>query len=120
MVPESVACRRGERGIASLLALVGMAVVLLMLIAGLSIVEISAKSIVGQLRYQGQAANVARAGTTNALVWFQAQLSHLRRAEANPHNYRAAAAGFLAEVDRMQRDVREYLSLHPSELAAVA
>ena len=25
--------------------------------------------------------------------------------------------GFLAEIDRMNREVREYLSLHPSELA---
>jgi ubiquinone biosynthesis protein UbiJ len=58
------------------------------------------------------------AATQERIVWFQAQLAHLRRAEANPHNYRAAAAGFLAEVDRMQREVREYLSLHPTELAA--
>ncbi|HEX4611624.1 MAG TPA: hypothetical protein VH092_25740 [Urbifossiella sp.] len=42
------------------------------------------------------------------------------RSEPNPANYRAAAAGFLAEIDRMQREVREFLSLHPSELAGVA
>lgn len=60
------------------------------------------------------------AATQERIRWFQAQLTHLRRTESNPHNYRAAAAGFLAEVDRMQREVREYLSLHPTELAAVA
>jgi hypothetical protein len=58
--------------------------------------------------------------TQERIRWFQAQLAHLRRTEVNPHNYRAAAAGFLAEVDRMQREIREYLSLHPTELAAVA
>lgn len=71
--PPSTNDRHGERGIVSLLAVVGMSIVLLMLIVGLSIVEVSARSIVGQLKYQGQAANVARAGTTNALVWFQQQ-----------------------------------------------
>jgi hypothetical protein len=49
---------------------------------------------------------------------FQAQLAHLRQVETNPENYRAAASGYLAEVDRMQLEVREYLSLHPTELAA--
>jgi hypothetical protein len=73
-LPECASpCRLRERGIASLLAVVGMSIVLLMLITGLSIIEISARSISGQLKYQGQAANVARAGTTNALVWFQQQ-----------------------------------------------
>jgi hypothetical protein len=48
---------------------------------------------------------------------FQAQLAHLRRVETNPVNYRLSASGFLAEVDRMQLEVREYLTLHPAELA---
>ena len=43
---------------------------------------------------------------------FQDQLAHLRRTESNPRNYRASAAGFLAEIDRMELDVRDYLS-HP-------
>ena len=51
---------------------------------------------------------------------FQAQLAHLRRVESNPTNFRLAAAGFLAEVDRMQLEVREYLSTLPAELAASA
>jgi hypothetical protein len=44
----------------------------------------------------------------------------LRRSEPNPANYHASVAGFLAEIDRMQRDVREFLSFHPKELAGVA
>lgn len=52
--------------------------------------------------------------------WFQQQVAHLRRSEPNPTNYRAASAGFLAEVDRMQREVREFLGTHPAELAGVA
>ncbi len=50
---------------------------------------------------------------------FQMQLAHLRRVETNPTNYRLSSAGFLGEVDRMQLEVREYLSRLPAELAAV-
>lgn len=48
----------------------------------------------------------------------QAQLAHLRHTETNPENFRACASGFLCEIDRMQLEVREYLSLHPHEVAA--
>ncbi len=58
--------------------------------------------------------------TLARIGWFQRQVAHLRRSEPNPANYRAAAAGFLLEVDRMQRDVREYLSLHPADLPNAA
>jgi hypothetical protein len=47
---------------------------------------------------------------------FQRQVEHLRSVETNPTNYRLSAAGFLAEIDRMNLAVREYLQLHPSEL----
>lgn len=56
--------------------------------------------------------------TLERIAHFQRQLEHLRRVEANPTNYRLSAAGFLAEVDRMNLEVREYLSLHPSEVPA--
>ncbi len=49
---------------------------------------------------------------------FQTQVTHLRQVETNPANYHAAASGFLAEIDRMQLEVREYLSIHPTELEA--
>ena len=49
---------------------------------------------------------------------FQAQAAHLRKVETNPTNYRLAISGFLAEIDRMQLDVREYLSLHPADISS--
>ena len=55
--------------------------------------------------------------TLQRIARMQAQIAHLRTTEPNPANYRAAASGYLAEVDRMQLDIREYLSLHPSEVA---
>ena len=58
--------------------------------------------------------------TLDRIRRFQTQLAHLRRVETNPVNYRLSASGFLAEIDRMQLEVREYLSQLPSELAAPA
>ena len=56
--------------------------------------------------------------TLDRIRRFQAQVAQLRRVETNPANYRLSASGFLAEIDRMQLEVREYLSRHPAELAA--
>ena len=58
--------------------------------------------------------------TQDRIVWFQNQLAQLRRMETNPRNFHASASGFIAEIDRMQLDVREYLSAHPSELVGAA
>jgi hypothetical protein len=58
--------------------------------------------------------------TLERIARFQAQAAHLRKTETNPANYRAAASGFLAEIDRMQLEVREYLSFHPAELTTTA
>jgi hypothetical protein len=58
--------------------------------------------------------------TLNRIKRFQDQLAHLRKVETNPANYKLAASGFLAEVDRMQLEVREFLAIHPTELAASA
>jgi hypothetical protein len=58
--------------------------------------------------------------TLERIAWFQQQVAHLRRTEANPLNYRAAASGFLAEIDRMQLDVREYFCVLPTEDAGAA
>jgi hypothetical protein len=58
--------------------------------------------------------------TLERIARFQAQVAHLRQVEVHPANYHAAASGFLAEIDRMQLDVREYLSTHPTELEAGA
>ncbi|MGB9181703.1 MAG: hypothetical protein WCB68_20905 [Pyrinomonadaceae bacterium] len=48
--------------------------------------------------------------------YFHRMVTHLRKTETNPVNYKASAGGFLAEIDRMNLEVREYLSLHPSEM----
>lgn len=58
--------------------------------------------------------------TLERIAWFQQQLAHLRRTEANPANYRAAASGFLAEIDRMQLEVREYFCVLPTESVKAA
>jgi len=56
--------------------------------------------------------------TLERIAQFQAQVAHLRNTEDNPTNYRGAVSGYLAEIDRMQLEVREYLSLHPRELTS--
>jgi hypothetical protein len=56
--------------------------------------------------------------TLERIADFQRQVEHLRSVETNPANYRLSATGFLAEIDRMNLAVREYLLLHPSELPA--
>ena len=58
--------------------------------------------------------------TLERIARFQAQVAHLRREEDNPANYHAAVSGFLTEIDRMQLDVREYLSQHPAELTGMS
>ena len=55
--------------------------------------------------------------TLDRIAKFQRQVSHLRKVEKSANNYHASVSGFLAEIDRMQLEVREYLSLHPGELA---
>jgi hypothetical protein len=58
--------------------------------------------------------------TLERITWFQQQLAQIRRTETKPVNYRAAASGFLAEIDRMQLEVREYLSFLPTEKVGAA
>ena len=54
--------------------------------------------------------------TKERITYFQQQVEKLRQVETNLQNYRLSAGGYLAEIDRMNLEVREYLSLHPSEL----
>ena len=56
--------------------------------------------------------------TLERIAYFQKQVAHLRQMETNPTNYRLAVSGYLTEVDRMNLEVREYLSLLPSEIAS--
>ena len=55
--------------------------------------------------------------TLDRIAWFHKQVAHLRKTETDPVNYRAAASGYLAEIDRMQLEVREYFSFLPRESA---
>ena len=52
--------------------------------------------------------------------WLQRQVAHLRKTERNPINFCASSSVFLAEIDRMQLEIREYLSSLPSENTAMA
>jgi hypothetical protein len=58
--------------------------------------------------------------TQERIAWLQNQVAHLRKTETNPVNYRAAVGGFLAEIDRMQLEVREYLSFLSAEKVGAA
>ena len=58
--------------------------------------------------------------TLERIAWFQNQVAHLRKTETNPVNYRASVSGFLAEIDRMQLEVREYFSCLPPERTKAA
>ena len=56
--------------------------------------------------------------TRERIARFENQIAHLRKVETNPENYHGAVSGYLAEIDRMQLEVREYLSTHPAEITA--
>ena len=53
--------------------------------------------------------------TLKRIERFQRQIEELRKRESNPENYRLSASGFLAELDRMNLDIREYLWSLPAE-----
>ena len=54
--------------------------------------------------------------TLERIEYFQRQVTQLRQVETSPVNYRLSVSGYLAELDRMQLEVREYLWSHPGEL----
>ena len=56
--------------------------------------------------------------TLERIRHMQDQLALLRQTETNATNYRLSSSGFIAEIDRMQLDVREYLST-PATVALV-
>ena len=53
--------------------------------------------------------------TLDRVRQFQLQVANLRRVERNPENYCLSASGFLAELDRMALEIRDYLWSHPTE-----
>ena len=54
--------------------------------------------------------------TLKRIERFQQQAARLRKVETNPTNYGLSVEGYLAEIDRMNLEVRDYLSMHPSEI----
>ena len=47
--------------------------------------------------------------TQERIRQFQRQVAQIRKTETNPENYHLSAAGFLAEIDRMNLEIRDYL-----------
>lgn len=47
--------------------------------------------------------------TLERIAYFQRQVQKLREVEANPEDYRLSVSGYLAELDRMNLAVRDYL-----------
>ncbi len=47
---------------------------------------------------------------------FQKIVEKLKAFETNPQNYELSADGFLTEINRMNLEVREYLTIHPNDL----
>jgi len=56
--------------------------------------------------------------TLERIAALRKQVVQLRQTETNPSTYRLAVSGHLSEIDRMNLEVREYLSFLPRELEA--
>jgi len=54
--------------------------------------------------------------TLERIQYFQRQVAKIREVEKDPESYRLSSSGYLAEIDRMNLDVREYLSIFPGEM----
>ena len=57
--------------------------------------------------------------TLERIKYFQRQVRRLREVETNPVNYRLSVSGYLAELDRMNLEIRDYLWLQPREVCDV-
>ncbi|MFA4911233.1 MAG: hypothetical protein WC649_09365 [Desulfobacteria bacterium] len=55
--------------------------------------------------------------TLERISQFQRQVEYLREVEKISENYHLSVSGFLAELDRMNLEVREYLWSHPSQFS---
>ena len=56
--------------------------------------------------------------TQERIRQFERQAAQIRKTETNPENYRMSVTGFLAEIDRMNLEIREYLWSVPAELSS--
>ena len=55
--------------------------------------------------------------TLERIGQFQKQVENPREVEKIPENYHLSVSGFLAELDRMNLEVREYLWSYPSQFS---
>jgi hypothetical protein len=53
--------------------------------------------------------------TQDRVRQFERQAALIRNTEKDPESYRMSVSGFLAEIDRMNLEIREYLSSVPAE-----
>ncbi|MEP6923729.1 MAG: hypothetical protein ABI954_04620 [Pyrinomonadaceae bacterium] len=53
--------------------------------------------------------------TKERIIRFWQMVEAIRKGETDSASYRASASGFLSEIDKMNREVNEYLSILPSE-----
>lgn len=53
--------------------------------------------------------------TQERIKRFWKMIEAIRQTEKNLENYDASVGGFLAEIEKMNTEVSEYLSIHPSE-----
>ena len=58
--------------------------------------------------------------TQKRIRQFERQVAQIRKTETNGENYRRSAAGFLADIDRMNLEIRDYLWSLPTERPASA
>ena len=57
--------------------------------------------------------------TQERIRQFERQVAQIRKVETDPESYHLSAAGFLAEIDRMNLEIRDYLWSLPLEKSAV-
>ncbi len=88
-----------QRGTATLLGIAAMAIVLLIVITGLVLVNLSGKLIAKQLLYKGQAYNAAEAGIVNALSWFRKQTTQPVKDDGGSPNDPTDCLGFDPQND---------------------
>ncbi len=55
-------------------------------------------------------------GTQERIAFFYKTLSQMRVAARTPEEYRLYSNSYLAEIEKMNAEVLEYLKLHPNEI----
>jgi len=58
--------------------------------------------------------------TQERIRQFERQVAQIRKTEIDTENYRASVSSFLAEIDRMNLEIRDYLWSLPAEQPASA